>query len=478
MADYYPLLAKAVAGLPNSTPETRRAVYERARKALLGQLQSLQPPVPEADLRRESEALDTAVARLEAELGGAARPSVQPQPPRPATVKPAVPPRPAPPPRQPVSPQTPAQSAAPRRPNGAPVLGGEPPAPTARGPENGIAPSGLAPASEAPSALPPAAPQQPAPPREPRVEPPRARISAAARPAAPQPDLEDAPQNHRLWIVVGVVVVLVALVAVAAWKLRDRPDQFAAFKPHPQTTADANVKSTQRADGAPSATPTVAETTPAAPAAPAPAAAVSSPAAESASAGAAKPADANNPVPVAYRAALLVEAPDEPNKIKTYVGTVVWKTENVSNGPGQPLASAVHGDIDVPDDKLKATIDIQKNTDPSLSASHTITVVFSIAPDSPTGGVKEISLPQLRNEDSPSGEALKGIVVPIMDNSFLVGLTRGDAEARNADLLKRLEWIDIPIMLNNGRIAKLTFEKNTSGTRAINDAFASWQTQQ
>jgi len=66
MAEYYPLLAKAVAGLPNSTPETRRAVYERARKALLGQLQNLQPPLPEADIARETRALDMAMARLEA----------------------------------------------------------------------------------------------------------------------------------------------------------------------------------------------------------------------------------------------------------------------------------------------------------------------------------------------------------------------------------------------------------------------------
>ena len=64
MAEYYPLLAKAIAGLPNSTPETRRAVYERARKALLGQLQNLQPPVPAADLARETESLDAAVARF------------------------------------------------------------------------------------------------------------------------------------------------------------------------------------------------------------------------------------------------------------------------------------------------------------------------------------------------------------------------------------------------------------------------------
>ena len=39
MADYYPLLAKALANLPTrAAPTARRAIYERARKALIGQL--------------------------------------------------------------------------------------------------------------------------------------------------------------------------------------------------------------------------------------------------------------------------------------------------------------------------------------------------------------------------------------------------------------------------------------------------------
>jgi hypothetical protein len=514
MAEYYPLLAKAVVGLPSSTPETRRAVYERARKALIGQLQSLQPPVPEADLRREIDALDAAVARLEAEIGGTAGAGPGPQPapaqpqlqapasaatappPRPVAAKPSVPPRPTPP-RQPVPPQLPPQSSvqppAARRPIGAPAApagganrGANPGTRVAR-PEKTAASQEKAAASlemeaarleashpeksggvPAPGPTSPALPQPAS--RPPPAEASRARGAAAVRPVAPQPGLEDAPQNYRLWIVVGVVVVVVALVAVAAWKLRDRPDQLTAFKPHPQASLAANDKNTQRVGGPSPAASDSADT--------ASVLAAPAPAVEPAPAVAAKPAETNSAIPVAYRAALLVEAPDAQNKVKTYVGTVIWKMENVSNGPGQPLASAVHADIDVPDDKLKATIDIQKNNDPSLSASHTITVVFSLAPDSATGGVKEISLPQLRNEDSPGGEPLKGIVVPIMDNSFLVGLSRGDAEAHNADLLKKLEWIDIPIMLTNGRIAKLTFEKNSSGTRAINDAFAAWQAQQ
>ena len=35
MADYYPLLSRAIAGLPENTPETRRAIYDRARVVLL-----------------------------------------------------------------------------------------------------------------------------------------------------------------------------------------------------------------------------------------------------------------------------------------------------------------------------------------------------------------------------------------------------------------------------------------------------------
>ena len=59
MADYYPLLAKALANLPNRSASTaRRAIYERARKALIGQLRSIQPPMPEADILGEDAALE------------------------------------------------------------------------------------------------------------------------------------------------------------------------------------------------------------------------------------------------------------------------------------------------------------------------------------------------------------------------------------------------------------------------------------
>jgi hypothetical protein len=68
--DYQPLLTRAVANLSStSTVATRRAIYERARKAQLAQLGTLRPPLPESDIAREEEALDQAIALVEAKFG-------------------------------------------------------------------------------------------------------------------------------------------------------------------------------------------------------------------------------------------------------------------------------------------------------------------------------------------------------------------------------------------------------------------------
>ena len=74
MADYYPLISKAVAGLDIGAPvETRRALYERARVALSDQLRALSPPFSEAEIACERLALEEAVRRVEVEAAQRAR---------------------------------------------------------------------------------------------------------------------------------------------------------------------------------------------------------------------------------------------------------------------------------------------------------------------------------------------------------------------------------------------------------------------
>ena len=126
---------------------------------------------------------------------------------------------------------------------------------------------------------------------------------------------------------------------------------------------------------------------------------------------------------------------------------------------------------------MKATVIFEKNSDPSLPASHTIKVRFMMGQGSYSGDVKQINVLQMRREGNSDGEPLAGVTVPVVQNSFLVGLSPGNAESANLRLLAELPWVDIPILLNNGKIAKLTFEKGAAGQRDFNEAVAYWQKQ-
>jgi hypothetical protein len=96
MADYYPLVARAVAGLEKNTGEARRALYERARTSLVAQLRGVTPALSESEITRERLALEESIRKIEGESArqsrlGVPRPDLAPQPPRPAAAPPMTP---------------------------------------------------------------------------------------------------------------------------------------------------------------------------------------------------------------------------------------------------------------------------------------------------------------------------------------------------------------------------------------------------
>ncbi|MGC2786110.1 MAG: histidine kinase, partial [Roseiarcus sp.] len=128
MADYHSLLMRAIANLPNAgTSATRGAIYERARKALLDQLRSLRPPLPESDISREENALDAAIAEIEERYG-----SQEPAPPPSSTPPPPVAAKPEATPAKAAPPPPPPKFATVQRPTAPPAPG--PAAATARSP--------------------------------------------------------------------------------------------------------------------------------------------------------------------------------------------------------------------------------------------------------------------------------------------------------------------------------------------------------
>src|SRR5579864_8663125 len=118
MTDYQPLIARAVEGLGKSTGEARRALYERARSALVAQLRAVEPALSESEITRERLSLEEAIRKVEADAARKARMETRTEPrfePRPLKAQsraaPAAMAAPPPPPPA-VPPQSPAPPAA------------------------------------------------------------------------------------------------------------------------------------------------------------------------------------------------------------------------------------------------------------------------------------------------------------------------------------------------------------------------------
>ncbi|GGA57716.1 hypothetical protein [Pelagibacterium lentulum] len=67
MADYRELLRKAIDALPDNTGANRRAVYEKARSALVAQLRAVEPPLPAREITQHRLNLEDCIRQVEQE---------------------------------------------------------------------------------------------------------------------------------------------------------------------------------------------------------------------------------------------------------------------------------------------------------------------------------------------------------------------------------------------------------------------------
>jgi hypothetical protein len=524
MADYYPLIARAIAGLDPSAPgESRRALYERARAALIAQLRSVQPPLSESEITRERLSLEEAVRKVESEAaqrargdrvragdafrattrpaarpGAPAQPSAaQPSPPRPASPpqvrneRPplgheergdARPPRnlradaPRPPSSQPQVPMQDPQLPPTRERSGAPRRGPDnsaPQAPGVRGFRDIAADAddlGRAAAQANRSARKTYANVPSPSPEFDRLEPsmenrgadPDApysydesveeaeRHTPPQQPAPrPRPSQDRGPSKRartgtvfpfKSAIAIGVVLILVG--AAILWGKSAVSTISGLLKPQPSVVEAPK-------DASPLSKPKIPDRV-------------------------GQPSSTEQVAPVAQRVVLYDEDPSDP-KGKQYVGSVIWRTEQIKASAGQKADIAVRADIEIPDRKFKMTMSFRRNTDTSLPASHTAELTFILPPDFTGGGVGNVPGILMKSNEQARGTPLAGLAVKVTDGFFLVGLSNVDADrSRNLQLLKERSWFDVPLVYVNQRRAIIAIEKGAPGERAFNEAFAAW----
>jgi hypothetical protein len=177
---------------------------------------------------------------------------------------------------------------------------------------------------------------------------------------------------------------------------------------------------------------------------------------------------------VAQRVVLYEQQPNS-NERKQYIGSVIWRTETGSSGPGSPPDLALKADVEIPERQLRMTWTMRRNTDAALPASHTIEIIFNPAPGFPPGGIADMANVLMEQADHTRGVPLNGIRVKAGPGFFLVGLSAVPADVqRNIQLMKERPWVDMAIVYNDGNHALLALEKGVPGDRAFADVFKAW----
>ncbi|MEP9377082.1 hypothetical protein ABLE91_10230 [Aquabacter sp. CN5-332] len=415
MADYYPLLVRAIAGLAQNTGETRKVVFDRARAALLKQLRSVEPPLPEGEIGRERQALEDAIRRIEAE-----NKTETPEPEEPPVrVTREPPPRPAPPkPSEPAP--TPPQQAEPVAVDPE-DLGGEDetPASTARRPTVGRGHVGG------------------------RHE--RPRIAKGS----------DEPKAPRWQKTVLLVFLIGVLIAGGAYAVVNRDSLFGQGQRQTATapTAPAATDAPKSADQ-PKSTDRVTQAGGGDTRAP-----VAPPRAASST---------------TQRAYLFEDAGGSAQSVQTYEGTVTWKTETFNAGPGLPPDVGIRADLQIPG-RMSVSFTLRRNADQALPASHTIEISFTLPQDFAYGSITNVPGVLMKQTEGAQGAPLAGLSVRVNPTYFLVGLSAVPADKeRNIQLLQTRPWIGFPMAYANNKRAAIAFEKGTPGDQAFQDAFSAW----
>jgi len=451
MADYHPLVSRAVGGLDKSTGENRRALYDRARTALVNQLRSVEPPLDESDITRERLALEEAIRKVEAEAVKRTRADAAES----------------------------AEGTASLSDQG--LRGFRETLADAEGLGNAAAEANRA-AHEYYEAVPgdrlphPAANAAPAAsepaPTEQYFEPPAAEPDSELQ-AAPETPIADQhaapPHKHavaaphyeedeayarprRFGRVIKFILLLLVLGGIAGGGYWQRHTIMAMVAKYRSTAPAPTPKPREAA--APAGKPKIADRIGPAGGTPAPANA---------------PAAA-----VAQKVVLYDEDASDP-KGKRYVGSALWRTETVSPGPGLAPELAIRADVEIPERHMRMTWSLRRNTDKALPASHTIEIMFTLGADFPEGGIGNVPGVLMKQDEQARGVPLAGLAVKVTNGYFLIGLSAVDVDVqRNIQLLKERDWFDIPIVYTSGKRAILALEKGTPGVRAFEEAFRAW----
>lgn len=162
------------------------------------------------------------------------------------------------------------------------------------------------------------------------------------------------------------------------------------------------------------------------------------------------------------------------SSLTSIAGTVTWSLQSEAGDDGKPQP-VVQGRITVPERGMTALITFKRNTDASLPASHLVEFVFSLPPNFEGGSIESVQRISMKQSEQDRGDPLVAVPAKITPDFHMIALNDfPDARARNMELLKSRNWMDVPIIYGTGRRALLTLQKGPEGIKAFDEAIKEW----
>ena len=156
-------------------------------------------------------------------------------------------------------------------------------------------------------------------------------------------------------------------------------------------------------------------------------------------------------------------------------GSVTWSIVQESPGEGAPEEPAIQGVMEIPERNLSMMVTIKRNTDKALSASHLMTVLFTVPDDFKGRQIENIRGVVAKPTERAQGAPMSILPAPVGQGMFFVALPSNErAVTLNTDLLRSARWFDIPVAYATGRRALFALEKGARGAKVFDEVLSVW----
>jgi hypothetical protein len=164
---------------------------------------------------------------------------------------------------------------------------------------------------------------------------------------------------------------------------------------------------------------------------------------------------------------------------KELSGSARWRTRSedaASRSQSGTHATVITLDLLIPERGLAMAMAIRRDASEDAAMTHLLEFKFSDRKGAPFEGIAEVGNIVMKQADGNRGSALAGLSIKVAPGVFLFGLSADKDDARhNAEALRSLSRLDIPVTFADGSTATISLNKGESGKSAFGAALADWE---